>query len=165
MKEFVIPFFGLKIGDHKFHFEIGNEFFEAFESDLITDARFEVDLKLQKSTTMLQLEFKAKGVVNDYCDRCGDPLELKVTTSDRLIVKFGDEPFEQTDEIVVLTHDTHEIDVSQNIYEMLVLGLPRKRVHTRLADCNQEVLAKLRAFEPYEEPTTDPRWDALKKLK
>jgi uncharacterized metal-binding protein YceD (DUF177 family) len=65
----------------------------------------------------------------------------------------------------VVTHDTHEIDVSQYIYEMLVLNLPYKRVHARMKDCNQEVLNKLREFESHEDQESDPRWDALKKLK
>lgn len=165
MKEFVIPFFGLKLGTHEFEFEIGKSFFEAFESNLIEDAAYQMVLVLQKNTTMLQLDFKAQGTLHDYCDRCGDPISLPVKAQDRLYVKFGDEPFEQTDEVLVVTHDTHEIDVSQYIYEMLVLNLPYKRVHARMKDCNQEVLNKLREFESHEDQESDPRWDALKKLK
>jgi uncharacterized metal-binding protein YceD (DUF177 family) len=165
MKEFIIPFFGLKIGNHEFDFKIGESFFEAFESNLIENATFDVVLKLTKSANMLQLDFKAKGKIADFCDRCGDPLDVPVKTTDRLFVKFGNEAYEQTDEVLVVTNDTHEIDVSQYIYEMLVLGIPGRRVHKKTSDCNQEVLNKLKALETDEEPTTDPRWDALKKLK
>ncbi len=165
MKEFIIPFFGLKIGKHEFEFEIGDAFFEDFESNLIENATFKVVLTLNKSANMLQLDFKAKGKIADCCDRCGDPLDVSIKTSERLFVKFGNEAYEQTDDVIVVTHDTHEIDVSQYIYEMLVLGIPGKRVHKKQSDCNQEVLNKLKALETDQEPTTDPRWDALNKLK
>lgn len=167
MKEFVISFYGLKPGIHTFNFEIGNSFFSAFENTLIEDADFDVTLTLEKLTTMLVLSFKGKGKVNDLCDRCGDPLVLKSKVKDEIIVKFGDEDYEQVDEVLVLSHDTHEIDVAPLIYEMIVLNLPRKKVHASKAECNTEVLERLEAAESRDEnkEDTDPRWEALKKLK
>lgn len=164
MKEFIIPFFGLKAGIHTYTFDIGQPFFEAFESNLIENASFSVELKLEKTTSLLNLDFKAKGVVEELCDRCGDPIELKVKTKDHLIVKFGEESYEQTDDVLVVSHDTHDLDVSQRIYEMLVLGMPLKKVHKKLSDCNQEVIKRLQNAAD-EEDKTDPRWDALKNLK
>jgi uncharacterized metal-binding protein YceD (DUF177 family) len=164
MKEFIIPFFGLKTGVHEYKFDIGQAFFEAFESNLIENAQFKVKLKLEKTINLLNLDFRAKGIVSDFCDRCGEPIELKVKNTDHLIVKFGEEAFEQTDEVLVISHDSHELDVSQRIYEMLVLGMPLKKVHKKLSDCNQEILARLQNAEQ-EEDKTDPRWDALKNLK
>lgn len=169
MKEFVIPFFGLKLGTHTFNFEVNQAFFASFENSLIEEGRFDVTLSLEKLTNMLVLTFKAKGEVNDFCDRCGDPITLKVKASDEILVKFGDEDFEQMDEIIILSHDSHEIDVAQLIYEMLVLNLPRKKTHKHLKDCNQEVLERLRTEqhgnEEDDDDDTDPRWEALKKLK
>jgi len=163
MKEYIIPFFGLKIGTHQYEFDIGQSFFEAFESNLIENALFKVQLALEKSTNLLLLDFKAKGTVDEFCDRCGDPIRLDLKAKEHIVVKFGDESFEQTDEIIVLSHDSYELDVSQIIYEMLVLGMPQKKVHQKKKDCNQEVLNRLQNSE--EEDKTDPRWDALRKLK
>jgi len=167
MKEFVLPFYGLKPGTHTYNFEIGNSFFSAFENTLIEDADFDVTLKLEKLTNMLVLNFKGKGKVNDFCDRCGDPLVLKCKVKDEIIVKFGDADYEQVDEVLVLSHDTHEIDVAPLIYEMIVLNLPRKKVHKSTADCNSEVLERLKTAEKSDDNNkeTDPRWEALKKLK
>lgn len=165
MKEFIIPFFGLKEGKHEFKFIIGQSFFEAFENSLLDDADVTVKLNLEKLSTMLILNFKAKGTTRVSCDRCGDDFDLPINTSHKLIVKFGEEAFEQTDDIVVLHHDAHDFDVSQEIYEMLVLSLPNKRVHARKSDCNQEAIELLKSFKSNEEENTDPRWDALKKLK
>lgn len=165
MKEFIIPFFGLKEGKHEFNFVIGQSFFEAFENSLLDDADVTVKLKLEKLSNMLILNFKVKGTTRVSCDRCGDDFDLPIKTSERLIVKFGDEAFDQTDEIIVLQHDAHDYDVSQEIYEMLILSLPNKRVHPRKSDCNPEAIERLKSFKSNEEDNTDPRWDALKNLK
>src|SRR5690554_1718771 len=169
MEEFIIPFFGLKEGNHEFKFNIDQSFFEAFESSLLEDAEIEVKLELEKRSNMLVLDFKAKGKTVVPCDRCGDDFEMPIKAKEKIFVKFGDEAFEQTDDILVLSHDSHEIDVSHHIYEMIVLSLPNKRVHDKKSDCNQEAIERLKQLRIKEEElkakNTDPRWDALKKLK
>lgn len=75
MKEFIIPFFGLKEGKHEFSFVIGQAFFEAFENSLLDDADVTVKLELEKLSTMLILNFKAKGTTRVSCDRCGDDFD------------------------------------------------------------------------------------------
>lgn len=167
MKEFIIPFFGLKEGKHEFEFDINHAFFEAFENSLLDTGDIQVVLNLDKSNTMLQLTFEANGTTRVPCDRCGDDFDLPLHAEERIIVKFGDESFEQTDDIVIVSHDTHEIDVSQYIYEMLILSLPNKRVHPDPEDCNRDAIQRLNTFKSNEanSKTTDPRWDALNKLK
>jgi len=164
MKEFIIPFSGLKTGKHEFKFKIDHTFFEAFDQALLENADLDVDLVLEKVETMLILNLSASGFSKVPCDRCGDIFEMPVNCSERVIVKFGDEEFEQTDEIIVLSPKEYEIDVSQRIYEMIVLNLPNKRLHENPDDCNQEVLKKLNEINSQEEEI-DPRWEALKKLK
>ena len=170
MEEFIIPFFGLKEGTHEFNFSIDRTFFEAFENSLLDDAEIEIKLKLEKKSSMLILDFKAKGKTKVPCDRCGDDFNLTIKSKERIFVKFGDESFEQTDDIIIVGQGIHEIDISHPVYEMLALGLPNKRVHKKLVDCNQVVIERLKEFksvehEIEEEENTDPRWDALKKLK
>jgi uncharacterized metal-binding protein YceD (DUF177 family) len=164
MKEFVIPFSGLKTGKHEFKFKIDHTFFEAFDQALLEDADLDVDLVLEKVETMLILNLHAKGYTKVPCDRCGDLFNMPIECSERVIVKFGDEEFEQTDEIIVLRPEDYEIDISQRVYEMIVLNLPNKRIHKNPADCNQEVLEKLNEINSPEDDI-DPRWEALKKLK
>lgn len=166
MKEFIIPFFGMKEGKHEFKFKIDQAFFEAFESNLLEQPNIDVRFEIEIMSTMLILRFEAEGTYQDFCDRCGDELTLNIEAEDKLIVKFGDETFDETDEIIMLSHDTHEIDISHRIYEMLVLALPNKRVHASIDDCNPEVLNhEDYKEESEEEQEMDPRWDALKKLK
>lgn len=166
MKEFVIPFTGLKTGGHTYDFEIGKSFFEAYESDLLEAPEFKVHLELEKSSNMLVLNFTATGVSHTQCDRCGSPLDVELVTAERIVVKFGDNPTADDEGIIVLHHSDYEIDVSQIIYEMIVIAMPAKRVHARPELCDQEALKRLSELEKedLEEPG-DPRWDALKNLR
>lgn len=166
MKEFIIPFFGLKQGIHEFRFKIDQAFFEAFESSLIEDPDIDVKFEIEIMSNMLIMTFKAAGTFVAPCDRCGEDLKIPITADERVIVKFGDETYDQTDEIIMLSHNTHEIDISHRIYEMLILGIPNKRVHPSIQDCDADVLNHDDyKEESEEEEELDPRWDALKKLK
>ena len=71
LKDYTIPFVGLKLGKHQFEYEIDNEFFEHFEYDEFNGANVKVDLTLEKKTTMLELTFKASGTVNLEFDVIG----------------------------------------------------------------------------------------------
>ena len=76
----------------------------------------------------------------------------------------------ENDEILILPHGEHQVDISQYIYEMLVLAVPSKRIHPGVADgsLKSDILDRLEALQPKEQKnetgTTDPRWDGLKKL-
>ena len=51
------------------------------------------------------------------------------------------------DEILILPHGSHEIQIAQYIYEMIVLSVPQKKVHPGIADgtLKSEILEKLKS--------------------
>lgn len=168
-RQFVIPFKGLKVGKHDFVFEIGNKFFDDFEGSEISNGTLQVQVILEKRPSMLEFDFILKGSVIVTCDRCLDDLEVPIDFSSKLFVKFGDTTEEQTDEIIVLSHAEHELDVMQYIYEFAHLSLPFKRVHPNdkkgKSTCNKEMLKKLDEYIiRNDQEDTDPRWDDLKNL-
>ena len=170
-KEFAIPFSGLKQGKHEFEYKIKNEFFESFEYDDINGADISLSVTLNKMSTMLELEMYSKGTVNVNCDITNEPFDQKITSSLELVVKFGDEYNDENDEILIVPHGEHQINIAQYVYEMLVLAIPQKRVHPGVEDgtLESEVIDKLEELQPKEVKenkgnNTDPRWDALKKL-
>lgn len=170
-KEFLIPFAGLKLGKHQFDFEIKKTFFDDFGFDEFNDVNIKVDLVLEKKNTMLELTFKSKGTVNVPCDLTNEDFDLPVKGRLELIVKFGEEYNDENDELLILPHGEFQVDVSQYIYEMIVLSVPSKRVHPGIKDGTvaPEILEKLNELAPKEEhkeedKDTDPRWDSLKKL-
>lgn len=177
LKPFVIPFIGLKLGKHDYQFEITETFFEAFEDDAVSstsepieEASIELSVQLDKKPEMLTLDFSFSGQVFVNCDRCLDRMSLSVESQDRILIKFGEQTFDETDEIVVLPESTFQINLAQFAYELLILALPIRRVHPD-GECDPEMVQHLQVQEEEEEdieaeePPTDPRWAALANLK
>lgn len=169
-KEFNIPFSGLKQGKHNFNFQIDNTFFDSFEYDEFNNASIALEVILQKTSTMLELDFEASGTVNVNCDITSEPYDQPIDADLHLVVKFGDEYNDEDDEILILPHGEHQLNIAQYVYEMLALAVPQKRVHPGIEDgtLKSEVLDKLQELQPKEKRTdkeeSDPRWDELKKL-
>ncbi|UGU18266.1 DUF177 domain-containing protein [Sinomicrobium kalidii] len=169
-KEFDIPFAGLKQGEHRFEHRIDNLFFEGFDYTDFNDASLKVDIVLHKKINMLEFGFSTEGTVNVNCDLSNEPFDLKIGGALDLIVKFGEEYNDENEEVLVLPHGEHHVNVAQYIYEMAVLSVPVKKIHPGVEDgsMDSEILRKLEELQPGETKTkreeTDPRWDTLKKL-
>ncbi len=171
LREFEIPFIGLKIGSHGFEYEIDNSFFESFGYQEFNGAAIGIDAVLAKTSTMMELDLEAKGKVNVDCDLTGEPFDLSIAGTLHLVIKFGEEYDDLDDEILIIPHGEHQINIAQYVYEMLVLAVPQKRVHPGVEDgtLKSEILDRLQELEPKEtkenkDKDTDPRWDELKKL-
>lgn len=167
-KEYTIDFSGLKQGVYQFDFNVGKAFFSIFENEEYNDAEFKVSLALEKQSTMMLLDFSIQGKVNVDCDRCLEPVDIEVECEEHLIVKFGEEMYEGTDEIVILPESEHQIDVSPYIYEFIQINIPQSRKHKK-SECNPEVIKKLKEIEvkntKQKEAEIDPRWAQLINLK
>lgn len=170
LKEYIIPFSGLKLGEHKFVYEIDDAFFESFDYQEFNGVSVHVNAILEKMSTMMELRIKAEGTVNVDCDLTGEPFDQPIDSSLKLVVKFGDEYNDEDDEILIIPHGEHQFNIAQYIYEMLVLAVPQKRVHPGVEDgsLKSDILDKLEELQPKENTKssekTDPRWDDLKKL-
>ena len=168
LDEFDIPFVCLKNGVHRFVFTLDNTFFESFDFKDFHQADFKVELALHKSESHLELEFNSKGSVSISCDVTTEHFDLVLNSSWSQIIKFGN-PGASADEILVLPVGAYKFNVSQQIYEMIVLDIPPKLEHPGIADgtLRSEILDKLKTLEPKETPIegqNDPRWDKLKDL-
>lgn len=174
LQEYRIPFKGLKIGKHNFRFEVGEAFFNEFEYSLVKSGNLVVELELDKQETMLILLFNISGDIHLNCDVCLANFPSAIDVEERQIVKFtGDEHLEDdTEEIVMLSRNESEIDVSALIYEYVNLSVPyisRCDDEGNTEWCDKEMISKLDELsgEHKEEnnSTDDPRWEALKNIK
>jgi len=172
---FLIPFVGLKQGKHEFEYLIDREFFEHFEYDDFNSANVKIDLLFEKKSTIMELTFKAEGVVNVNCDLTNEPYDQPIDAELTLVVKFGDNFNDDNEELLILPHSEYQLNVAQYIYELIVLSVPLKRVHPGVLDgtLKSEVLEKLEELSPKEDQDIeenengeeiDPRWNKLKKL-
>ncbi len=171
LKEFNIPFVGLKDGSHLFEYQISKKFFERFNFEDYNDCNVNITLDFLKKSNMLELSFEANGHVNIPCDVTSELFDQKIDGNLHLLVRFGHEYNDDNEEILILPHDEYQINVAQYIYEMIILAVPTKRVHPKVIDgsMKSETLDKLDELsiqqdKPVDEKSTDPRWDKLKNL-
>lgn len=171
LKEFTIPFVGLKQGNHQFEYDIDNKFFEHFEYDEFNSSSIDVKVNLEKKPNMLEFRFNASGSVNVNCDVTNEPYDQPIDNELHLVVKFGDEFNDEDEELLILPHGEYQVNIQQYIYEMCVLAVPTKRVHPGVLDgsLQSEVLEKLEELTPKEnreqdDEEIDPRWNQLKNL-
>jgi uncharacterized metal-binding protein YceD (DUF177 family) len=172
LKEFTIPFVGLKQGEHHFDFKIDNTFFLHFEYDEFNKAEVSANVLLLKKSNSLEFHFNVDGIVNVYCDLSNEPYNQKILGDHHLVVNFGDEFNDEDDALLIVPHGTYEVNIQQYLYELVVLSLPAKRIHPGVEDgtLDSEILEKLKELTPKDieeissENETDPRWDELKKL-
>jgi uncharacterized metal-binding protein YceD (DUF177 family) len=171
LKEYLIPFIGLKIGKHQFDYQLDNTFFAHFDYDEFNEASIKVSIVLEKKSTMLELNFTHKGTVNVPCDVSGEEFDLVIKGKLNLIVKFGDTFNDENEELLILPHGEFQVNVAQYIYESIVLSVPLRRIHPGVKDGSlKEVIEKLESLAPKENKINeqkdeiDPRWENLKKL-
>lgn len=179
LKQYEIPILKLENKRHEYAFAGDDQFFEAMEQELIRRGRFQAHLTLDKSETMLHLKFAIRGSYELTCDRTLEPFEEPFETTQRLILKYGDEPEELSDEIEIIGWDTPSLNVARYLFEFIALTVPAKKLHPRLraeeADEDEEqperegkLVYSSDADEPEDAdqpPAVDPRWQALSKLK
>ncbi|PWK20513.1 uncharacterized metal-binding protein YceD (DUF177 family) [Xanthomarina spongicola] len=172
LKEFTIPFVGLKLGKHHFKYQIDKTFFEHFEYEEFNDTSINVGLSLNKKTTLLELDFDISGTVNINCDLTNEAYNQEISNQFNLVVNFGEEFNDEEIDLLIIPHGEYEINIQQYIYELIVLAVPTKRIHPGVKDgtLNSDILKKLEELSPKlkenkeTEEETDPRWNTLKKL-
>ncbi len=172
LKEFTIPFVGLKIGKHHFDYKVDKAFFEHFEYDEFNDSDVSVNVILEKKATLLELHFEITGVVNVNCDLTNEPYNQSVESTFDLVVKFGEDYNDENIDILIVPHGEYEINIQQYLYELIVLAMPSKCIHPGVEDgtLDSEILEKLEELSPKtkdikeNKEEIDPRWNTLKKL-
>ena len=172
LKEFTIPFVGLKLGEHRFDFKIDKSFFENFEYEEFNSVDIKLDVLLNKKNTMLEFTMAFEGFVNVNCDITNEPFNLKIEGDFHFVVKFGEEFNDENEALITIPHGSYEFNIQQYIYESIVLAIPTRRIHPGIEDgtLKSDILNKLEELRPTlndileEGETTDPRWDELKKL-
>lgn len=172
LKEFIIPFVGLKIGEHCFEYKIDEKFFEYFEYEEFNDVSVNISVVLNKKASFLELTFNAKGLINVFCDLTNEPYDQDIENCFDLVVNFGDNFDDENEEVLIIPHGEYEINIAQYIYELIVLSMPTRRIHPGINDgtLNSEILDKLEELSPKgledkkEKKKIDPRWNTLKKL-
>jgi len=169
-RDFSIPFTGLKLGKHQFEYAVTDAFFNGFEYSLVKNANIICSVELEKQETMIILHFHITGTINANCDRCLAKYPQHVDIREQQVIKFGDEATGEDEDIIVLSKNEHEIELSGLIYEYINVALPYITVcidEGNTPYCDKEMLDSLNKLSANTDKAEklDPRWDALKNIK
>lgn len=166
LKKYNIPFVGLNFGKHLFQYEIDDKFFEAFQYADIHNIKCNAEVVLDKKNNFFELDIHIDGVTTLLCDVTNEPFEEQLDNNLHLVVKFGEVFNDDDADILIIPHESFEINVSQFIYEAIVLAIPIKKVHPGIEDgtLKSDVFEKLKDLEIHQKPNIDPRWDKLNQL-
>ncbi|MBT8196362.1 MAG: DUF177 domain-containing protein [Bacteroidia bacterium] len=159
----------MKNGEHNFNYEVGQEFFEAFNEESEINGQFNVKLNLLRETRMMVLQFDISGFLNSECHLCLEPFKFEMNEQKKLIVKFGQETSSENDEVMILAENVDELNVAEHIYDYINLAVPLRIVHPEKDNgepgCDENALKKIEEYKHHETESDDPRWQALKKIK
>lgn len=166
-----VEFKGLKEGLHEFEFEADNKFFEHFEESLVDNGEILIKVVLEKRSSFIKLHINVTGWLELNCDRCLENYQQEISNETEMFVKFSENEFDDGENIIWVNPEEHHINLAQIIYEYITLSIPLRHVHPKnkngKRDCNKEMLKKLKNYmhpENEDKISTDPRWDALRKL-
>jgi uncharacterized metal-binding protein YceD (DUF177 family) len=171
LREFEIPYVGLKLGVHKFNYDIDGQFFNHFEESPIHDCKVSLRVEFEKKETFFIINFFIDGTVKVECDRCVVPFDKQIFGDYVCYVKFAEDPLQMNEEpeVMYIGREQTVIDVSQLIYEYINLCLPIQLLGCEKPgeepQCNKEVLKFLKTETKKVKEEADPRWAALKNLK
>ena len=135
-----IAYKGLKGGSYNFDFQVDDALFEAYDRVEIKGGRCDAHVDMKRSDTMLELHVSIGGEVICECDRCLEDCPVAVDYEGDLVVKFSDEIDDYDGDVMWISPSEDYLDLTQYIYESIVLSLPYRRVHEE-GCCNPEMLA------------------------
>jgi uncharacterized metal-binding protein YceD (DUF177 family) len=163
-----IVFKGLSLGKHIFEYKTDDKFFAEFEGSVVNEGNVDVCLTLEKQSSLMVFWFDLKGTVRVQCDRCLEMYEQPIESRERIFVRLGEKEFTDGDDLIWVSTNDYQLNVSQLIYEFICLAIPIKKVHpddeNGNSTCDPEMIAKLNKYIIREGELNNPTWNELKKL-
>jgi uncharacterized metal-binding protein YceD (DUF177 family) len=162
-----------------YEYLLDSRFFIDIGGDQVENGRVHVRLKVTRRKGFFDFVFVLSGIAVVPCDRCLEEMDFPVETTAHLIVKFGKDYAEESDEIVVIPESDRTFYLAWFLYEFVVLAIPIKHVHGP-GKCDRQMASKLKNHltqsENDDDPVDadpderlnpddghiDPRWNALK---
>lgn len=174
LTQFKIAISGLKQGKHQFAYDIDRTFFTYFDYEEFWETSIKLDVELIKKSTFIEFVLHVEGEVGAHCYVTNEPFMQMIEDEYEFVVKYGEEYNDEQENILIIPHSSHEVDIKQQVYETILLSVPARLVHPGIEDgsLQSDILDKLeelRVDAPSEddedsEDNIDPRWDELKKL-
>src|SRR5690348_12787072 len=108
-RDFSVNILGLSKGVHQFEFQLEEGFFQKYGQEVITKGRFAARVTLEMKETFIEADFKIEGNAFLICDRSLDEFDYPISITRKIVFKYGEEPKEVSDEIIIITHDQQRL--------------------------------------------------------
>ena len=148
-KQYSVAYKGLKNSSFDFDFEVDDTLFAAYESRDIRGGKCSVKATMLKAEHQLDFDFTITGKVICECDRCLEDCPIAIDYDGDLVVKFSEETDFYDGDVMWISPSEDMLDLTQYIYESIVLSLPYSRVHED-GECNPEMLASFKEISEEE---------------
>jgi uncharacterized metal-binding protein YceD (DUF177 family) len=173
-REYEIAWQGLKSGPHTYVYDIDDRFMQAREaSEDFRNWDAKITLIFDKHENFFMLHFDIDGKITVPCDRCGDDFDLRLWDEFDLVIKLtgGDDSElpDDEDDVAFIPRSETVIDISDWLYEFLMLSVPLQHIHPDKADgstgCNEAALDLLDKLSESDESVGNPLWKGLDAFK
>jgi uncharacterized metal-binding protein YceD (DUF177 family) len=172
---FEIAWQGLKLGEHELIFDLDDKFLMwKYPETEYKQLNVQIKVTFDKQVNFFMFHFNIDGALVVPCDRCGEEFELSLWDEFDLLVKLNDvedeDQIEEEADVVFISRSETVLDISDWLYEFLMLSVPLQKIHpqdTKGNDtCNPDVLAYLKqSAEALEQENKNTIWKGLYSIK
>jgi uncharacterized metal-binding protein YceD (DUF177 family) len=163
-KDYIIEFNKLIDGQNEFDFELNTALVETLSGNTQSyPLTGNAHLVLQKGSNMYELTFQLECKLKTACDCCLKEIDYPVSKETVLIIKLSEFERYDDDEIIYVSPQTIQFDVSQLLYDTIILSLPiRKTCEEAGLICQMDNNSNENNNPNEEMEENDPRWEKLK---
>lgn len=172
---FEIAWQGLKLGEHELIFDLDDKFLMwKYPETEYKQLNVQIKVTFDKQVNFFMFHFNIDGSLVVPCDRCGEEFELSLWDEFDLLVKLNDvedeDQIEEEADVVFISRSETVLDISDWLYEFLMLSIPLQKIHPLDAKghdtCNPDVLAFLKqSAEALEQENKNTIWKGLDSIK
>lgn len=137
-------------GEYKQEFVCDTAFFQSIESIDVIGGEVRVSLSLLHKNGVYDCHFSFDGEVEISCDRCLEAMSHRVDTDYDIIVKYGEEYDDTSDEVLVIPDEMRVLDISSLLHDTIVLTIPIRHVHPE-GECDAQMASRFDELSTGEE--------------
>lgn len=139
--------------------QLTNRFFADLEQEEISGGEVRANILVHAlAGNIYNIKISLDGAVTVPCDRCLDPLDIDIHSTETVKVKDDEEDEGDSPDLRYTETGSACYDLSWDIYEIIVTSLPIQRIHED-GKCDPDVLSYITGKDGFSERTADDHWD------
>lgn len=171
-----IPLETLAPGVQRFAYRLDDDFFAAFETDLLQRGSFAVAVEVERVRNQYNFVIHYDGDAGVDCDRCLAPFRLPLSGEDDMVIKYDADAPREEEDVIYVPHGTEHYNIARLLFESISVALPMSMTHDAAGlACDPGMLRYLNAHHAEGSPASDSAedgdipadspWAALRGLK